>query len=180
MLFVIDLGADLVRSYSYDDAGALLELAVSATPSGTGPRHGVFDGDGGLWITGELASSVLYGRPQPDGSVTSWQVMPSTAMTGPGKSRTGRNYPGDIARVSGSNDVVMANRGYDTLARFGIRDSLPTMISEVDSTVSWPQHLLFQGDDLLVAGWDSSEIVRFTAGGAIERCAAPGPVWFLA
>ena len=99
-LFVIDLGADLVREFRVDPdrAGteALIELRTTAVPSGTGPRHAVVLPDGRLAISGELGSNLVVGRPGE--AVEAWANVPSTTRTGPARTRHVRNYPGDIQR----------------------------------------------------------------------------------
>jgi len=159
-LVVIDLGADLVREYAVDPsragASALSETRQTAVPPGAGPRHGVVLPDGRLAISGELGSNLLVGRPgdRPE----AWAHVPSTKRTGPAKTRHTRNYPGDIQRSPDGRHVYFANRGYDTISTFDVSGKTPTLISEIDATVAWPQHLLASADFVLVAGWDSSAV----------------------
>ncbi len=159
-LFVIDLGADLVREFAIDPgragAAALRETRQTAVPAGAGPRHGVVLPDGRLAISGELGSNLLVGRPgdRPE----AWAHVPSTKRTGPAKTRHTRNYPGDIQLSPDGRHVYFANRGYDTISTFDVSGKIPTLVSEIDATVAWPQHLLASADFVLVAGWDSSAV----------------------
>lgn len=159
-LFVIDLGADLVREFAVDPgragAAALRETHQTAVPAGAGPRHGVVLPDGRLAISGELGSNLLVGRPgdRPE----AWAHVPSTKRTGPAKTRHTRNYPGDIQLSPDGRHVYFANRGYDTISTFDVSGKIPTLVSEIDATVAWPQHLLASADFVLVAGWDSSAV----------------------
>jgi len=159
-LFVIDLGADLVREFAVDPgragAAALRETSQTAVPAGAGPRHGVVLPDGRLAISGELGSNLLVGRPgdRPE----AWAHVPSTKRTGPAKTRHTRNYPGDIQLSPDGRHVYFANRGYDTISTFDVSGKIPTLVSEIDATVAWPQHLLASADFVLVAGWDSSAV----------------------
>jgi 6-phosphogluconolactonase len=159
-LFVIDLGADLVREFAIDasraGAAALKEMRQTAVPAGAGPRHGVMLPDGRLAISGELGSNLLVGRPGDEPEA--WAHVPSTKRTGPAKTRHTRNYPGDIQRSPGGRHVYFANRGYDTISTFDVSGKTPALISELDATVAWPQHLLASADFVLVAGWDSSAV----------------------
>jgi len=159
-LFVIDLGADLVREYSIDPgacgAAALVAGRTTAVPAGSGPRHAVMLPDGRLAISGELGSNLLLGRPGDPPEA--WASVRSTLKTGPAKTRHLRNYPGDIQRSEDGRFVYFANRGHDTISTFDVSGDAPVLVSEHDSAVAWPQHLLVLGGHVLVAGWDSSEV----------------------
>jgi 6-phosphogluconolactonase len=100
---------------------------------------------------------VLTGRP--DGPSAAWRVTPSTTRTGPAKTRTPRNYPGDIEGSVDGRFVYLANRGYDTIGTFAVGAGDPQFIAEMDTGVQWPQHLLVDGDELVIAGWDSGLVV---------------------
>ncbi len=183
MLHVIDLGADLLRSFAIeasDDAIELVPGATTSLPPGTGPRHGAMLPDGRFAISGELAATVLAGRP----GTADWAVAAGTERTGPAKTRHLRNYPGDIQRSADGRHVYFANRGHDTIATFDVSGSVPRLVSEQDATVKWPQHLLVLDTHLLVAGWDSSAVVALplvdgVAGPAETLFACPGAGWVL-
>ena len=185
-LFVIDLGDDSVREFSLDltkpGAEALTQTRLTKLPAGCGPRHAVVLNDGRLAISGELGSNLLVGHPgAPEGA---WQSVPSTTRPGPARTRHRRNYPGDIQRSADGRFVYFANRGNDTISTFDVTGKIPKLVAEVDSTVFWPQHLLVEGDRVLVAGWDSSRIASLkledgipVAAGTAFECAFPG--WIL-
>ena len=155
VLYIVDLGADLVRAFTVSENGdALAGLSEVPVPPGTGPRHLVALPSGDLALTGELASVVLTGsRPGHEGD---WRAAPSTGSTHPGRAGGPRNYPGDIQRSPDGSLVYVANRGYNTVAAFAVGAGDPRLIAELDSGVLWPQHLLVAEDDLLIAGRDSS------------------------
>ena len=159
-LVVIDLGADLVREFRVDPkargAAALVAGRTTAVPPGAGPRHAVVLPDGRLAVSGELGSNLLVGR-RGDPAAT-WADVKSTLKTGPAKTRHLRNYPGDIQRSLDGRFVHFANRGYDTVTTFDVSGPAPVLVSELDSAVAWPQHLLVMKDHVLIAGWDSSEV----------------------
>lgn len=175
VLFVVDLGADLLREYAVDPqkrgAAALTALRDTAVPAGTGPRHAVVLPDGRFAVSGELGSNLVVGRPGDP--VGAWASVPSTTRSGPAKTRHTRNYPGDIQRSLDGRFVYFANRGYDTIATFDVSGRQPRMISELDSTVDWPQHLLVRPDHLLIAGWDSSRVVAMPLAGGVPAAAEP-------
>ncbi|BCP51463.1 hypothetical protein K32_00800 [Kaistia sp. 32K] len=185
-LVIIDLGDDSIREFSLDlskpGAAALTQTRVTKLPAGCGPRHAVVLNDGRLAVSGELGSNLLVGHlGAPEGA---WQSVPSTTRPGPARTRHRRNYPGDIQRSADGCFVYFANRGNDTIATFDVSGAKPVLVSELDSTVFWPQHLLVHGDHLLVAGWDSSRVaaLKLTDGipGPAEtafECAGPG--WLL-
>ncbi len=172
VLFVVDLGADLLREYTIDPrqrgAPALVRGRTTAVPAGTGPRHAVILPDGRFAISGELGSNLVVGRPG-DAS-DAWANVPSTTRVGPAKTRHTRNYPGDIARSMDGRFVYFANRGHDTISTFDVSGPVPKLVSELDSNVAWPQHLLVRPDHLLIAGWDSSCVMAMPL-----NAGRPGP-----
>jgi 6-phosphogluconolactonase len=185
-LFIIDLGDDSIREFHVDPArpgsAALTATRVTKLPAGCGPRHAVVLPDGRLAVSGELGSNLLVGKP--GAPLEDWVSVPSTTRPGPARTRHRRNYPGDIQRSADGRFVYFANRGNDTISTFDVSGETPKLVSELDSSVFWPQHLLVHGDHLLVAGWDSSRIaalkledgVPVSATTAFE-CAFPG--WIL-
>jgi 6-phosphogluconolactonase len=160
-LYVVDLGADVVHTFTVaahgSGAAALTAAADVPVPAGTGPRHLVVLPNGEVALSGELTSAVLTGRP--DGPSSAWRVTPSTTRTGPAKTRTPRNYPGDIEGSVDGRFVYLANRGYDTIGTFAVGAGDPQFIAEMDTGVQWPQHLLVDSDELVIAGWDSGLVV---------------------
>ncbi len=138
-------------------------------------------------MSGELSETLIIG-PTPEASGEehpSWEVLPSTRRSGAARTRSPRNYPGDLALSSDGTRVFFCNRGHDTLSVFDVSQSPATMVQELDAGVAWPQHLIVTGDRVLCAGWDSSEIVSYAAaGGQLSPpellLGVPGPGWLLA
>jgi len=174
-MYVIDLGADLVREFAIDPAiegaAGLEQVAKTPVPPGTGPRHGLRLPDGRFAIAAELASTIVTGRPGM--AAGDWGVAKSTKLTGPAKTRFDRNYPGDIRCSSDGRYAYLANRGYDTIATFDVSGATPVMVSEIDAGVAWPQHLLVHGDHLLIAGWESSKVVAMRLEDGLPAPAEP-------
>ncbi|GAA3732066.1 lactonase family protein [Leifsonia bigeumensis] len=159
LLRVIDLGADLVRTFavSANGGGAVVTPVRETTvPAGTGPRHGVTLPGGEVVLSGELASTVLAGGLDDR---EGWYVSSSTERTARAMSERPRNYPGDIQRSDDGRYVYVANRGLDTISTLAVGQGAPRLVSEVDSGVVWPQHLLVSGSELLVAGRGDSRVV---------------------
>lgn len=183
-MYVIDLGADLVRSFEVDLSDpatvSAREVATGAVPPGTGPRHAVVLPDGRLAVSGELGSTLVVGRPGSD----EWAVAASTTRTGPARTRHERNYPGDLQLSADGRYVYFANRGYDTISVLDVSGAEPVLVVERDAVVRWPQHIHVRENDILVAGWDSSQIVRLplvdgVAGEAEELLVVDSPGWIL-
>lgn len=185
-LLVIDLGADLVREFSLDltKAGtdALPPIRTTAVPANTGPRHAVILPDGRLAISGELGANLVVGRPGTP--ATEWTNVAGSRVTAPGKTRWLRNYPGDIRRSPDGRHVYFANRSIDTVSTFDVTGPEPVLVSELDSQVQWPQHLLATSSHVLVAGWDSSSVKALTLSdgvptGVTHLFDCPGAGWLM-
>lgn len=193
---VVDLGADVVHRLALaststgtststaNSTGAGTGLAEDApwqVPPGTGPRHLAALPGGRLALSGELAATVLVRRTGGDG----WTVVPSTGCTGPARTRSPRNYPGDIQASADGRYLYCANRGYDTIATFAVDGNQLTLVAECDAGARWPQHLLVSGHELLVAGRDGDAVVSLPLTHGIPGPArtifeCPGPSWLLA
>lgn len=160
-LVVIDLGADRIREFALDpeadDAGLITEIRATAVPPGTGPRHGVVLPDGRLAVSGELGENLIVGRL--GAAPEQWANVRGTRLSGPAKTRWERNYPGDIRSSPDGRYVYFANRSYDSLATFDVGGPAPILVSELDTGVHWPQHILVRPGHVLVAGWDSARVV---------------------
>lgn len=174
-MIVIDLGADLVREFRVDpdaaDDALITEIRATPVPPGTGPRHGVVLADGRLAISGELGENLITGHLGQ--GVQGWANVRSTRLTGPAKTRWDRNYPGDIRRSDDSRHVYFANRSYDTVATFDVTGDVPTLVSELDTTIHWPQHILVRDDYILVAGWDSSRVIAMPLADGVPQGVEP-------
>jgi 6-phosphogluconolactonase len=186
LMLVVDLGADLVRRFAFDLGQSvdrmLTPIEPLAAPAGSGPRHGVFLPDGRLALSGELGSSLIVeSRARP----AVWESTASTLRRGAARSRTPRNYPGDVQRSEDGRFVYLANRGHDTIAAFDVTSAAPRLVAEVESGGAWPQHLLVLGDRCLVANWDSNLVTALGLteegfdGAAEPVFDCPGPGWLL-
>lgn len=186
MLHVVDLGTDLVRHFVVppaDMTAAFNPAGITPLPPGTGPRHLTVLPDGLFVLSGELASTVLAGRPSR--AYQEWAVAPSTERTGPARTRHLRNYPGDIQSSPDGTRIHCANRGYDTIATFEVQDTSLRMISEREVHGAWPQHLLVTDEELFIAAWDSSLVTAMPLVDGIPQAPRPqfecqGASWLLA
>ncbi|MGO4681448.1 lactonase family protein [Microbacterium sp. 2MCAF23] len=174
-LYVPDLGADLVHRYRLGDA-VPERLPPLAVPAGTGPRHlvvlredpGAAGAPRTIAVSGELGETVCRGEVSGDRVI--WHSTPSTRVTGAARSRSPRNYPGDIKHVS-PGAVLVTNRGHDTLALVAIDETVPRLIDEMPLAESWPQHIAVVDGRIFVACWDSDLVVEVAVGpdGRLER-----------
>lgn len=198
--WVTDFGGDRLRRYIVDATGPT-QLPSVPVPTGTAPRHLAplrQQGRGQLVaVSGELGESVLVGDLASDD--VEWRCVPSTALTGPASTRSTRNYPGDIKATADGRRVYVTNRGYDTIGVFDVDAGVPVPRGEVllhapssRSGVTpdggghrplWPQHLLVRGDEVLVACWDSSEVIQVRESGGVlgweSVLGCPGASWLL-
>lgn len=174
-LIVIDLGADCVREFALDFTQSGLEIVkeirVTPVPPGTGPRHGVILDDGRLAVSGELGENLIVGSL--GGTASDWSDIRSTLKTGPAQTRWERNYPGDIRRANNGQHVYFANRSYNTLTTFDVTKATPELVSEIDTQVNWPQHIVVRAEAVLVAGWDSSRVVMMPLTTGIPQSVVP-------
>jgi len=177
-LRVVDLGADAVLTFDWAGLHELQLTDSSAVPAGSGPRHMVQLADRKVAVSGELSSTLLLRDLASQGG---WRAFPSTAVKAAGGVR---NYPGDIRASSDGRMVYLANRGNDTIATFRVDGTTATLVGEVDSGVTWPQHLAVIDDELLVAGRGSSQVVALNLVGGVPSVATalfgcPGAAWIL-
>jgi 6-phosphogluconolactonase len=187
LAYAVDLGADVVRVFTVQAArhaaDVLRHLRDVAVPAGTGPRHLVTLDNGLVALSGELLSTVLTGRL--DGSGLGWSATPSTRRGARPAPPYGRNYPSDITCSPDQRLVYLANRGHHTVSTFDVGSGEPVLVGELDLGGRWPQHLLVQGDDLLVAARDSNRVTALaledgvpTTNRVLLEC--PGATWLLA
>lgn len=184
LAYVPDLGADLIRVYRCDGdaASRLVPEHEFGVPAGTGPRHLVVLDDGGVAVSGELSSTILTGTvSEPD---PLWHVAASTGHTFPPDGAPSRNYPGDITASADRALAYLANRGHHTVSTFAVRGDAPLLVGELDAGVTWPQHLLPAGDELLVAGRESSNVVALALVDGVPVSSrvlfeCPGAAWLL-
>ncbi len=186
LMLVVDLGADLVRRFALDLTQPVDRMITPIeplqAPAGSGPRHGVFLPGGRLALSSELASSLIVGAAAPPAG---WESIASTRLTGPARTRTPRNYPGDVQRSGDGRFVYLANRGHDTIAAFDVTSPAPRFVAEIESGGAWPQHLLVHGDCCMIANWDSNVVTVLSLsdegfeGAAKPLFDCPGPGWLL-
>lgn len=156
LLLITDLGGDAVIAFRLDRAtGRLATIRESKMPAGSGPRHLAFLSDDRVAISGELDNTVILGRlDRKNGAVDVVSIAPSSW----------RSDIRDDVTSSKASDVVgdptgiyVANRGYNTVSAFTVRDGILSPVDEYRAG-DWPQHLDLQATELLVACQKSDEV----------------------
>jgi 6-phosphogluconolactonase (cycloisomerase 2 family) len=149
------------------------EQAPVALLPGTGPRHIAVGPGNTLLVSGELASTVQL-------VLSSGDVKSESAS---GRTNLGRNYPSTIVHSAIHGSVWVANRGADTIRRFGIWGDDLVPLGETASGAACPEHLAVLGDRMIVAHSRSGEITVLPIaddgglGEPIARATVPQAVW---
>jgi 6-phosphogluconolactonase len=119
-LCAVDLGIDKMMVYDFDHASGRLTPAESLSTSlrpGSGPRHMEFHPDGKYaYIVDELDSNIVVLRYLPE-EYRFEKVQHISALPG---SYSGTNYPAAIHLSPDGNYLYASNRGYDSIAVFGV------------------------------------------------------------
>lgn len=180
-LLVNDLGSDAVVVFGRSN-DRLTDIARTATPPGSGPRHSVLMGTT-LVVSAELSNEVVA-APLADvrSGAANWSRQPASLRGASALHAQGTEvtYPGDVARWG--SHVAVANRGAGTVGLLEVTaDDAVVWNSEIDAGGEWPQHLAaLVGGDLLVAQPRTDELVRVDpAGDIVERVAVPAPSWIV-
>ncbi|MFT2015344.1 lactonase family protein [Streptomyces sp. 796.1] len=165
-VLAVDLGADAVFSYAWDEErGTLRPHHTTRLAPGSGPRSLAFH-PGGQWayVTAELDSTVTVCRWDAEtGTLTpgaTISVLP--AVDGDDQPR---NYPSELVIAPDGRHAWVANRGHDTIAVLGLDETGERV--ELKTTVAcggrWPRHLTVSpaGNRLYVANEHSGNVAWF-------------------
>jgi len=147
-VLAVDLGTDTVYSYRLDDsAGTLTEVSQAHARKGAGPRHLVFHPGGRYaYLANEVDDTVTVcaydassgrltiGAPQPTGS------------------RKSPNYPAQLVVTPDGAYAFLANRGDDTLARYGVEadGARLRLLGTVAVDGDFPRHISLSPDGRLL------------------------------
>ncbi len=151
-LVITDLGLDRVVFYDFDSTSGVGELKhIVKMPSGSGPRHTVFDtaqGRGDYFYTVcELSSEVAYCRFDETG-VPVYLKSQSTLSEPAFTSGAEKSYCAAI-RMSPDGKIVASNRGENTLAVFNIPGgpvTIPRFAYAVPCGGDFPRDFAFTPD----------------------------------
>jgi 6-phosphogluconolactonase len=188
-VLVADLGADTVTSYPFDaQSGTIDELSahVASTAPGAGPRHLALGGDGRLYVSCELDSTVTVYALEDGGARLRW--LESRPATGPGASCRGpdascrgpdascrgpdascrgpvpANFPSEILLDAGLGTLYLGNRGADVISVFATGPGPLEPIADVPAGGLWPRHFARAGDHLYVGCQDSDVVTVLALG----------------
>jgi 6-phosphogluconolactonase len=156
-LFSCDLGLDTVIAYELDHStGRLTEVARAALVPGTGPRHLAFAPDGSTaWVVGELASTVTAC------AVDGPSLTPVATVSSRGAEAKADNLAAEIVVSVDGTEVLVSNRGDDTVAVFAVDGRSLRLTGVTDCGGHWPRFITFGEDEdsLLVTNERSGSVV---------------------
>ena len=161
---VADLGLDQLLVYSFDATKGTLGAVpqIVKTSPGAGPRHLVFNSDGGfLYVINELQSTVAaYAYNQSNGALHELQTISTLP-----KGFCANNTAAEIEIDPSGQFVFASNRGDDSIAVFAI-DSHAGTLTHVETDPSGgktPRNFAIDptGRWLLVANQDSNNMAVF-------------------
>ncbi|KAL1630706.1 hypothetical protein SLS54_000577 [Diplodia seriata] len=186
-IIVPDLGADLVRVFSYDSAGALTEEKSLETEAGTGPRHAAFwtghsyyGNSTFFYLVGELDNSVTtYAVTYPAAGGISFTEVSKTTSFGDAPEPEGA-AAAEIEVSPDNRFLVVSNRNdssfeissaYNGTKQYS--DSLTTFSIQPNGSLafehlapaggSFPRHFSLNGDGDLIAvalQYDSKLVIK--------------------
>lgn len=158
VFWVPDLGGDAVHRMRIASDGTIATAGDAVRlPAGSGPRHLVLTGDH-MVVACELSAQVWVGRRDGD---TYRQVALVDASGRPNGTGDERIYPSGIGLHQSEQhgvQVLVANRGCDSVAVFGLVDDELSMRDEFD-TGAWPRDLKVDGDRLWLASQSGNQVI---------------------
>jgi len=190
--FVPDLGTDKIMIYRLDARAAKLtpnDPPAASLPPGSGPRHLAFHPNGRFaYAVNELASTVtVFAFDEARGSLTERQTI-STLPDG----FSGNSTTAEIAVHPRGKFLYVSNRGYDSIAAFGIaRNGTLKRLDHVSTQGKTPRHFAIdptgewlwagnQGTDTLVLFRIDPKAGTLLPGGQALELGAPVCVKYLA
>ncbi len=149
-LYVVDLGLDQIRLYSYDpEMGISPEQPriCSVIPAGSGPRHLIFDSSGRFaYLLNERGNTLQLFRYE-NGDF----FLIQTASTLP----AGCNIENAAAAIRFSEDrrfLLTSNRGHNTIAIFAIGDNgMMRLVRHVSTMGESPRDFNFLSGEKVIA-----------------------------
>jgi len=164
--WVVDLGGDVVHRLHLDGDGRIVDDATAVTlPAGTGPRHLVMVDDL-MVVACELSAEVWVGRHDPEAGPYAYRqvaLVDSTSRVHDMADQ--RVYPSGIAghiAGDGAVQVLVANRGSDTVAVFGLDPATGALaLREEFATGEWPRDLKVDGDRAWVASQTENRVISY-------------------
>lgn len=158
VFWVPDLGGDVVHRMRLGADGRISRAGDPvALPGGSGPRHLVLTGDH-MVVACELSAQLWLGRRDGDGYRQVAVVDSSDRPNGSGKDRIHPSGIGLHRSEEHGVQVLVANRGCDTVGVFRLDGDSLSPIDEFD-TGAWPRDLKVIDDRLWLASQAGNQVI---------------------
>jgi 6-phosphogluconolactonase len=163
VLFVQDLGLDIIQAYSIDPVKQqfITKGSVNLHP-GAGPRHLTFHPNGKYaFVINELDSTITsYTYDDGRGELTERETVPTLPID-----FKGENGCAEIAISQDGQFVYGSNRGHDSIVVYAFDEKLGklTLVEHVSVEGEHPRHFALtpKGNYLIIANKDSNNITTF-------------------
>ncbi len=153
VILVPDLGTDSIHIVAVDADGGLSEAGDPIRlPAGSGPRHLVLAANH-LVVACELSAQVWVSPLDAELGADGILVASSDRTVDEPV------YPSAIAAYR--DQIIVANRGSDTLAFFTLTDGELGRVDEIDCGGRWPRDLTIDGDQLWVSNQQANLVTVF-------------------
>lgn len=166
MLFVCDLGMDVIFTYNISSSGKLTELARTPTTPGSGPRHSVLHPTKDyLFVVYEMGSKVSSFQFDASGKLTLIADITTTPDADP------KAYGSKAAEIAITPDglhLYASNRAFapnfsDTIAVFDVGSDGKLTLAQQVPCPPFPRGMMLMpsGKFLLVASQTNSDVASF-------------------
>ncbi|USB35094.1 lactonase family protein [Paenibacillus sp. YPG26] len=162
-LFVSDLGIDIVRAYTINEANRTLEFhADTHLPPGSGPRHLAFHPSAKyVYVINEVNSTIAaFSYNQEEGRLTALEVVPTLP-----EDFQGENTTAEITVSQDGRYLYGSNRGHDSIVVYSINQDSGTLtyVEHVSTEGGHPRHFALTPDGslLIAANRDSNNLAVF-------------------
>lgn len=159
-IYLTDFGLDRIMIYKLDEiTGKLISLNENgiALPSGTGPRHFVFNTDGSkMYVIGESKSTVTVFKVDEKSGLSLLQTVTTLSET-----YKGTSYGADIHLGNSGEFLYGSNRGENSIVTFRVgSNGLLTVAGHTSCGGDWPRNFAIDpsGKYLLVGNQRSGNI----------------------
>ncbi|GAA2801023.1 lactonase family protein [Saccharopolyspora taberi] len=174
-VLAVDLGADSVQVYDFDQETGHLALREAASMrAGSGPRHLAFHPSGTrFYLLNELASTMTEIGYDP----VSGAMEPGRTLSMLPPDFAGQNLAAEVVVSPDGRFVYGSNRGHDSIAVFGCEDGF-RLLDVRPAGVAGPRHIALSPDGriLFAAGQDSATVQAFAVGESGDLTPAGEPV----
>ncbi len=154
LLCVVDLGLDALMVYQPDEkTGELTLYSRSQVPGGLGPRHLIYAKNGLTYLACEVASQAAVLRWNGK-EFQVLQVLPTLP-----EDFTGKNTASAIRLTSDETQLLISNRGHDSIAVYRIGgEGLLTLESILKTGDDFPRDFALVDDDTLLIGHQNGQL----------------------